>query len=748
MAGCICCIGFMLFLNSAQAREPRRFNASDMLDIVEVRDASVSLSANGKYFAFVYPDINDEYNVLSRQPSGYVHIVEISKKGTVAAKNRMRQLSTGADHTSFPAWSRSSREQRLAYFAEDRNGSRLELWNGETLDQTRISSVFSGKPYLAPQWDKTGNYVVFARVEKSDKRDNSRFLPPPTFAVAAQESNVKESFPRVIVLDSHDKRIPGDTVFIDNRKATLTVVDLSSGRESELTKEPIHLRDFKMSPGRPYVIFRAPTEDSFGLIGEEVLETFLVSLDGKQRPRSLSKGGEEFTWSSNGDMLFYLNKGDLYSMSLDGERKRAFASWEGSSEGASFSNFSWSPDGQWIAALIQDPSYEDSEIERPQTDMYTIARPAKVLYLINRLTNETHKVSFDSAAVISADDPVWSNDGKLVFFKGTNLHTYEDYIYRFELSTRRVTRLTEGKETIGRLGSKGNTFLFSAESANQSADFYTFDDKSRSQPKRRKVTTLNPQLSEFEFSVPDLIHYTNGDGETLGALLFRPVDVDPSRNIPVITYVYEKITPLRYHFSPRHQIFLNNGFAILMPNVKIKVGEPGTSFVKSVVSAAAAVRSMGFTNDKFAIWGGSFGAYATSYIITQTNMFSCAVSRATPPDLFRNWASGRDRDSRNIERGQARMGAGPYDVMERYFSQSAFFHLDKVETPILILHGAQDKTILFGEGEMFFYALRQLGKEAKFIAYTYGDHSLYRHSRADAIDVHSRLLDWFSNCLK
>ena len=45
---------------------------------------------------------------------------------------------------------------------------------------------------------------------------------------------------------------------------------------------------------------------------------------------------------------------------------------------------------------------------------------------------------------------------------------------------------------------------------------------------------------------------------------------------------------------------------------------------------------------------------------------------------------------------------------------------------------------------MMFYALRQLGKEATLVTYREGDHSLYRNSRADALDVHQRMLDWFA----
>jgi hypothetical protein len=50
--------------------------------------------------------------------------------------------------------------------------------------------------------------------------------------------------------------------------------------------------------------------------------------------------------------------------------------------------------------------------------------------------------------------------------------------------------------------------------------------------------------------------------------------------------------------------------------------------------------------------------------------------------------------------------------------------------------------------EMRFYALRQLGKTAELVAYANGDHSLSRHSRADALDVNRRILEWFERYLK
>ena len=96
--------------------------------------------------------------------------------------------------------------------------------------------------------------------------------------------------------------------------------------------------------------------------------------------------------------------------------------------------------------------------------------------------------------------------------------------------------------------------------------------------------------------------------------------------------------------------------------------------------AVNAVREMGFSNGKFGLWGHCFGAYAASNLITHRHL-AAAVSGATPPGCS---ATGRvgDRDSRNI--GPVRREWWePFGF--HYLAQSAFFHLDKVSTLVLML---------------------------------------------------------------
>jgi len=697
---------------SGQAAELRPFTARDMLDIVRFGRGSITASPDGSRVAWMLPDMADEHNVLERRPSGYVYVRPLSPDAGDATSEK---LTDGAVHSSFPAWSPDG--SRLAFFSTAGDGSRLAVWNA-TSGETRTYGVpFRGQAYLTPQWDAGGTRIVYARAAAE---------PGPGPA------------PRVVAIESSDARIPGDAVFVDRRQAGLAVVDLADGGERALLAKPLYLRGFAVSPAGGALIYRVPTEASFGLVGQEVGATYLLGLGQGASARLLADDGKRLGWRPDGKRLIYRQAGKLHEMTLKG-RTRPLPD----PDGLSITGFAWSPNGKRIAALVADRTLSDPEIEPPQPAMFTIARPFTDLYLIAAGGGAARNLTADISDRIS--DPVWAPDGRALFFRAVNNRTYDETLYRYDLKTGKWSRLTGGTESFANLTAAGSRLLFTAQSATRPPDLFAVDPATGA---RRQISALNPQLAGFRFSTPRLFYFYNGDGERLGALLYRPVNVDAAQKIPVITYVYEKLTPGIHRFSPRHQIFLNHGYAVLMPNVKVKVGETGESFVKSVVPATAAVRAMGFTNGKFAMWGGSFGAYATSYVITRTALFAAAVSRATPPELFRNWASGRDRDSDNIERGQARMGGSPFDYMERYLSQSAFFHLDKVTTPVLLMHGMEDKTILYGEGEMMFYALRRLGKTATFVGYTHGDHSLYRHSRADAIDVHRRMLAWFDRYLK
>ncbi len=688
------------------------FTPEDMLAIQAFAGGQpVAVAATGRWIAYVLTDRDDEWNVQEPRPTGHVYVQTLGG-GRAGAP---RALTSGAAHSSFPVWSPDGK--RLAFIREEQGRGRAVIWDAERDQMTPVGEAFTARVFLAPQWDPSGRTLVVAAA-----------LPEAT----------PQPY-RVRAVKSTDARIPGDQFFTDERMAMLTSIDVATGASTPLLQAPVVLRSFRVSPTGRHLLYVAPVPETLGVIGKEQNDTVVLTIDGA-RPaaaRKLSERGR-YSWSPDGRQLLFVKSGRLMALPADGSGDAS--PWLESFTLA-VTEPVWSPDGSRFAALVADASVTDPELEPVKPGMYTTAQPFMDLHVVMRDGTSRNVTSgFDD----QVSEPIWSSDGAAVFFRTTDNKTYDETIYRYTVVEQKLEPVTRGQESYGRLAGVSGGFVAAVEDATHPVDLWMFETGRQ----RTRITDLNPQLARFRFSKPDLFHYHNADGERLGALLYKPTATGASDKVPLITWVYEKMTPAIHRFDARHQMFISHGYAMLMPNVKVRVGQTADSFEKCVVPAVNAVREMGFTNGKFGLWGHSFGAYATSNLITRTDIFAAAVSGATPPELFRNWASGRDRDSRNIETGQARMGGSPFDVPERYLSQSAFFHLDKVKTPVLILHGEKDQTILFGEGEMMFYALRQLGKTAEFVAYANGDHSLSRHSRADALDVNRRILEWFDRYLK
>lgn len=691
------------------------FTAEDMLAIRTFAGGQpVAVSPTGRWIAYVLTDKDDEWNIQEPRPTGHVYVQAIDS----GRAGPPRALTTGAVHSAFPVWSPDGR--RLAFIREEKGSGQAAIWDAEGERTSAVGETFAARIYLAPQWDPSGRTLIVAAA-----------LPDAAPAPYRARS-----------VKSTDERIPGDQFFTDERRAVLTAIDAATGRARALTTAPAVLRSFRVSPAGGRILYVSPAPETLGVIGKEQNDTFVLPIDladgGKpSAPARLPERGR-ISWSPDGRQLLFVKSGRL--MALPGDGSGEAKPWREKLT-LPVGEPVWSPDGSRFAALVADPTVTDPELEPVKPGMYTTAQPFMDVYIV---ASDGTALNLTGGFEDQVSDPAWSPDGAALYFRAVHNTTYDETLYRYTIATGQLETVARGAESYGRLLPIAGGVVAAVEDATRPGDLWLFAGPGR----RSRITDLNPQLARFAFSKPELFYFHNADGERLGALLYKPAHLGPNDKVPVITWVYEKMTPAIHRFGARDQMFISHGYAMLMPNVKVKVGRTADSFEKCVIPAVNAVREMGFTSGRFGLWGHSFGAYATSNLITRTDIFTAAVSGATPPELFRNWASGRDRDSRNIETGQARMGGSPFEFPERYLSQSAFFHLDKVNTPVLILHGEKDLTILFGEGEMMFYALRQLGKTAEFVAYANGDHSLSRHSRADALDVNRRILEWFDRYLK
>jgi len=89
-----------------------------------------------------------------------------------------------------------------------------------------------------------------------------------------------------------------------------------------------------------------------------------------------------------------------------------------------------------------------------------------------------------------------------------------------------------------------------------------------------------------------------------------------------------------------------------------------------------------------------------------------------------------------------------WEAQDTYMQVSPFTHADKIDKPILLLHGTDDSNsgTYPMQSERLYHALRGLGGIARYVQYPYEDHG-YR-ARESVMDVLYHMVDWFDTYVK
>jgi dipeptidyl aminopeptidase/acylaminoacyl peptidase len=275
-------------------------------------------------------------------------------------------------------------------------------------------------------------------------------------------------------------------------------------------------------------------------------------------------------------------------------------------------------------------------------------------------------------------------------------------------------------------------------------------------PARR--TETNPFQKDVAWGKAELMDFTSTIGKPLQAILYYPVNYDPSKKYPMIVYTYEMLTQ-GYHryIVPREtdyynaNVFTQRGYFVLMPDIVFRPREPGISVLHSVEAAVKAVVARGLVDpERIGHCGHSQGGYEAFYLATHSTLFKTAVAGAGISDMISfagqmHWTSAPEFD--HWETGQFRMQVPPWEDMAAMINNSP---LNKVHTmpatSILIEIGGDDGTVDMRQGVEFWNYARRAGKDAVMLLYPGEGHGLGK--RENAIDYERRILQWFAHYLK
>lgn len=404
----------------------------------------------------------------------------------------------------------------------------------------------------------------------------------------------------------------------------------------------------------------------------------------------------------------------------------------------------WTSDARWL--LIYD-RYDMWAVDPrgrvpPRNVTDGVGRCDSVRFRYVRLDREQETVPLDRPILLAA---FHYGDKRSGFYRDhiTGDRAPEELVF----AMRRFSTPTRADDA--------DRLLLTRQSVEEFPDLWVADVDFRSM---RRVSHANPQQGEYRWATVELIEWRSANGTPLQGLLYKPDDFDPSRQYPMMVYFYERSSQNLYaHYPPvphrsviRPTFYASRGYVVFIPDIVYRIGYPGQSAVDAVLPGVLEVVRRGFIDeDRIGVQGHSWGGYQIAFMITKTNMFRAAAAGAPVANMTSayggiRWGSGRSRMFQ-YEHTQSRLGGSLWEAPLRYIENSPLFWVDRIETPVLIMHNDEDGAVPWEQGIEFFVALRRLGRPAWLVNYNGEPH--WPTSYANKRDWNIRLQQYFDHYL-
>lgn len=340
-----------------------------------------------------------------------------------------------------------------------------------------------------------------------------------------------------------------------------------------------------------------------------------------------------------------------------------------------------------------------------------------------------------------------------------------DSMYRVDVLTGNNQQVLGGQrcytcttqEQVAIASGDGQRILYFVEDAQHASDLWIADPQFSFS---RQLTNLNPQFNQCAMGTTRLVNWLSLDGELLRGTLLLPANYREDRRYPLIVWVYggASFSKSMDHFGVEGtgpfnmQLFASRGYAVFLPDAPQRLGTPMIDLAKTVLPGVNRIVDLGIADsDRVGVMGRSYGGYSTLSLLVQTRRFKAAVDVDGYGDLLSAYGQmGSDGTAflqSTSEEGQGLMGGTPWAFRDRYIENSPIFYLDRVETPLLIIHGSNDDAVASFLGDEVFVALRRLGKQVIYAKYRGEGHDPTEWSYANQVDFSNRMIRWFDKYL-
>ena len=638
-----------------------------------------------------------------------------------------------------PRWSPKGRY--LAFYSDRTGVPQLWVWDKtknklRQISEKPISAVFGPE---VPQWTSDGKHLI-AKV-RSEDMDISTYISPD---ISPKSINVWDTE----TYESLSLERSANT--FAHLKGDLGVFDINTGEVSILTRG-LYTVDMYLSPDNAAVAV-------VNLIGPggltdqvAVFELLLVPLDGtpvRRLATGIRQGSQIMSWSPDGKHLVYVHPDGLFLTSTQGDAQKNLTI-DLSEHPRIFARPLWNPSGTSIYCVI------DGDMWELATDGSSMRKHIEGLdrqvcgFVAKQDTHIVWQPEGEQSICIQTHDPETKKEGFYI------LNTEEAHAMCLFEEPLSISSLGRGFD-LTTVGCDAQIF-YRAEEATHPEEIWTLDIDTR---KRTQVTDLNPHLCDLQFGEILLVESETADGQCLRSALMLPTNYEEGKRYPLVTWIYGGTDLSRnaycFGFKLRDeinfQLLATRGFGVLAIDTPLKSHDPMIELSGLVLPLVDKVIKMGIADeDRLGIMGYSYGGYCTVGLITQTNRFKAAVCGGGAYNLTSFYGQltkqGKSSGIGWAEDGQGRMNGSLWGHPQRYIDNSPIFHLDKIETAVLIYCGEGYNGFDYAQSGELFSGLRRLNKKATFVWYRGETHGLLQWKPENRVDCWERIIDWFEKHL-
>ena len=483
---------------------------------------------------------------------------------------------------------------------------------------------------------------------------------------------------------------------------------------------------------------------------------YTVSLDNGERKQIAQADYGRFHLSPQGKYAYWYGETDScwYTIALaEGKRYRlttpeSFPAWDEENDVPDYpyahGAAGWTANDQNL--LIYD-RYDiwkfDPTAATPPINLTVNGRKEKLSYRLEQLDKEARFIDL----------------GKPQLLKGFNETTKGYGFYNARLSAPAAPKtLLAGNYMLRSINKAKNTddVIYTMETFQQYPDIHY---STLAFKKSVQLTHGDKQQEGFIWGTAELVSWISLDGRPLEGVVYKPANFDPNKKYPMMVNFYERNSETLYNYrmpEPHrstidYHLYNSNEYVIFNPDIRYVDGYPGESCYNCLMPGITMMIAKGYIDEKgIGAQGHSWGGYQVAYLATRTNLFSAIESGAPVVNMFSayggiRWGSGMAR-SFQYEHTQSRLGATPWSSPLRYLENSPLFTMDKVQTPILIMHNDADGHVPWYQGIEYFVAMKRLGKPCWLLNYTGEPH--WPMHMANRIDFQRRMFQFFNHYLK